>query len=79
MNLEVEVIRRAVKDLDGGSSNNQQSSLQYLNSNNFVNDCKASAIDHLWVQREVQSAMGEEGVRRKYLINKLSNDLIFYN
>lgn len=78
MNLKVEIIRRAVKDLGESSSKNKQSSLLYLHSNNFLNDCKSSAVDSVWVRGKVETAMNEDGARRKHLINKLSNDLLFY-
>ena len=78
MNLKVEIIRRAVKDLGENSSNNKQSSLLYLHSNNFLNDCKSAAVDSAWVRGKVETAMSEEGARRRHLINKLSNDLLFY-
>lgn len=78
MNLKVEIIRRAIKDLEKSSLKNKESSLFYLKSNNFIKDCKSSAIDPAWVQEKVEVAMSEEGVRRKHLINKLSNDLLFY-
>ncbi len=79
MNLEVEVIRRAVRDLHGAKQEQAESSLRYLNSESFIKDCKCSAIDSDWVKSEVYKAMREEGARRKYLINRLSNELINYS
>lgn len=79
MNLEVEVIRRAVRDLNGANGKKAESSLRYLNSESFIKDCKYSAIDSDWVKSEVYNAMREEGARRKYLINRLSNELINYS
>ena len=78
MSLKVEVIKRAARDLDSGSLADKESSLIYFQSDNFVKDCKSKAIDHLRVRKQVREAMEEKGIRRRYLIKKITSELNSY-
>ena len=79
MSLRVEVMKRAVRDLHRGTLPEKESSLFYFNSKHFVDDCKATAIDHLRVRNQVKEAMEEEGARREYMIKKITNELNSYS
>ena len=64
MSLKVEVIKRAARDLYIGSLADKESSLVYFQSNNFVNDCKSKAIDHLRVREQVREATGAQNIQQ---------------
>ncbi len=76
--MQIAVIKKAVKDLDAEKKDDKSSAIVYLFGENFVNDCKTFAIDYEFIREKCSEICAQEGVRRKHLIRKLLDKLIAY-